>query len=599
MILNHYLQLLSHYRRLLLILVASTTGAAALFSVLFLFIAPVYTGTASVVMLPTEAELSFTRGWLGFSQYNPANVISQTQMERMLSRPVAEKILSKLVSEIAATPPPTGLKAWVGSAFSKFRGFLRRTYITLNSGKFVPLSPYEDALQDVMKGLEVEMIEGSYVLQIEVTLPNPAAAAAAANALAEGYDEMIAEQSIQAAARLSGFLKQEIASRRAQIDSLSHLEIALRGELRVMSLNDEQQYLLNAIENERQALAEAQIELGELGARMSGFRAMQGDVQQGRLLAQFEEEATMEGITRRELEQRIAMREQNIRALRLEEEALALRKGPLENLTDQRMALEADLTDLRERMLSVHLSTSSQLSQVRVISPAQVPLYPSFPKVVINTAIGLVAGLLLSFFMLVVFDTLSGTVKTSVDLRRLAGTHALVRLSRNMIDQATGKAGERKVLGFGSSADVARDLANRLVGTGDGGNPRIQVAGFREEAAASAAMTIAAALVKQGRKVICRLPESTPLPRSVQGNDEARGLIFVHGDEKMELPDAISLECLGDRSPWSEISPASGESSTLVCAVTAGELSEEDLQEFNDSAERASRSDLYFVLLAR
>ncbi len=596
MILKHYLELLSHYRRLIIIIVAATTGAAAVFSAIILFTAPLYTATSSIVMLPTEAELTFTRGWLGFSQYNPANVLSQTQMEYLLSRPVAERTLGRVAEQLAATERPTGFKAFVASAISKTRRFIRKTYTILNSGKFVPLDPYEDALQELMEGIGIEMIEGSYVLQIEVTLPHPKAAAAAANALAEAYEEMIAEQSVQAASRLGGFFDREVAAREAELDSLVMREYQLRKELDVVSLEDQKEYLLNALESERQAQAQAQVELGQLDARMQALRADQGEVQQRRILAKLDEEMTLEGVTRTELEQRISMRRKNIADLRGEQEELAQKEEPLDALAERKKSVEADLASLRERRLNVELSTSSQLSQVRMISPAQVPLYPSFPKVVFNTAIGFAAGILLSLFGLVLVDTTSGTVKTFADLRRLVGARAVTRLTHSMVDQALGRGAKGKK---DRLAEASRDLAAHLAGGNGAGPSRIDVVGFDERDTAEAAATVAVVLAGRGKSVVCRLPESVALPESIRRGDEGRLVRFVNRDEGIAVDGALSIECLSDSSPWRRLEARERGASAVLCVVTSGLLPEEDLQALHETAMKSGVSNIFYVLLAR
>lgn len=595
MMIKHYLELLSHYRRLLIIIVATTTLVAAVFSVVLLHTTPLYTATASVVMLPTEAELTFTRGWLGFSQYNPANVLSQTQMEYLLSRPVAEKTLKKIAEGIAAAPKKTGFSARIRSAMRGARALFWRTFLTLNSGKFVPLDPYEEALQTLRSGIDIKMIEGSYVLQIEVTLPNPELAADASNALAEAYDEMMAEQSIHVASKLASFFDKEIAVREALIDSLSRKEYELRQTLDVVSLEDQKQYLRNALDAERQALTAAQVSLAELDARMMALRDEQGDIQQRRILARLDEEMTMEGVTRTEMQERVSVRRRNIASLRAEQEDLARKEKPLTDVTTRKESVERDLENLRDRMLNVGMASSSQLSQVRVINPATVPLYPSFPKVVYNTAIGFVAGLLLGFFALVLIDTTSGTVKTFADLRRLVGARALARLNSPVIAQATGKdARGRKNLLMG----VARNLSGHLLAADVDAPSRIEVTGFAEEDTAAAAATLAAAMVERGKRVVCRLPKSVPLPESIMGSGDKYRLLFTNEAEGND-PGAVLIECATGASPWNRFSASRPAGGALVCVVRAGELLEEDLQALDNLIGQGAGVSVSYLLVAR
>jgi uncharacterized protein involved in exopolysaccharide biosynthesis len=595
MMIKHYLELLGHYRKLLIIIVATTTLVAAVFSAVLLFTSPLYTATASVVMLPTEAELTFTRGWLGYSQYNPANVLSQTQMEYLMSRPVAEKAFRKITSDIAERPEETGAGAWLGSLMSGARTLVWKVYLTLNSGKFVPLEPREKALRTLIKGIDIEMIEGSYVLQINVTLPNPEAAAAAANALAEAYDEMMAEQSLETASKLTGFFDREVEKREAALDSLSLRENELRQQLDVVSLEDQKQYLLNALEGERQALSAAQVELAELDARMAALRDEKSDVQQRRILARLDEETAMEDVTRTELQQRVSMRQRNIASLRHEQEDLARKEKPLTDVTTKKESVERDVENLRERMLNVGMATSSQLAQVRMINPATVPLYPSFPKVVFNTVVGFMAGILLSFFVLVVIDTTSGTVKTFADLRRLVGARALARISPSTVAQATGKdpRGRKNLL-----TDVARNLTGHLIGA-DGDRPsRIEVTGFDDSDAAAAAATVAAAMVERGERVVCRLPESVPLPVSIGAGGDQFKLLYTNKQGEGEGAGAVLIECLSGVSPWRSLS-SSRPAGTTMCVISAGELAEEDLQALDESARESGGRAPFYVLIAK
>jgi uncharacterized protein involved in exopolysaccharide biosynthesis len=590
MMIKHYYELVCHYRKFLIIIVATTTIVAAAFSLLLLHTSPVYTATASVVMLPTEAELTFTRGWLGYSQYNPANVLSQTQIEYLLSRPVAEKTFGKIVTQIATGSDSTGGRSPVSSATGGLRGLIWKVYLTLNSGKFVPLEPYEQALQTLRKGIKIDMIEGSYVLQIKVTLPHAAAAAAAANALAEAYDEMMAEQSLEASSKLESFFGGEIASREAEIDSLTRMEFELRQELDVHSLEGQKQYLLTALEGERQALTEAQVRLAELDARMAALRDDQGDVQQRRIRARLDEEMSMEGLTRTELQERITIRQNNIETLRAEQEDLAQKEEPLINVTTRKESLERDLENLRDRRLNVGMATSSQLAQVRMINPATVPLYPSFPKVVYNTVVGFVAGVLLGFFLLIFIDTTSGTVKTFADLRRLVGARALARLGARAVTQAGGRVpGAKK----GSLTDLARSLTGHLA-VGGGGRPaKIEVTGFEDADAVSGAVAVSAALAERGERVVCRLPKSADLPASA-----AEGLLFTNRTDAVDMAGATLVECLSGVSPWRRIASTEG-SEALVCVIAAGTLAEEDLEALDKSAAASGGQAPYYLLISR
>jgi len=133
--LQHYLQLLRHYRFLALTVIVVVTALAAVSSALLLALSPVYTATATVAVIPTQAEYSFgsevSRGPSG-----TARVLTATYIEYLKSRPVVARALEKLRPQIGEDGSPS-------SAFARFvtdgSSFVRRMYRIVDSGRFVPI----------------------------------------------------------------------------------------------------------------------------------------------------------------------------------------------------------------------------------------------------------------------------------------------------------------------------------------------------------------------------------------------------------------------------------------------------------------------------
>lgn len=389
MVFSHYLQLFSHYRWIAFWIVFSTTGLAAGALTLLLYVFPMYTGSTTIVMKPTQEELAFTKGWLSGSTYNPANINVSTHIEYLMSRPVAELALDKLLATLEKQPPKTGWKAEWGQRINKAYIGVMRLYRTLNSGKFVKVSEREDALGMLMEGIEVEMIEGSYVLLIEVTLPSAKAAAMAANALADAYVERLEYDANQASLKLEKFLQSEISKRQA-------------GATNLATVNNE-------------------------------------------------------------------------------------------------------INQLHNRILEVRLGRSSVLSQLRKVNPATVPHYPSFPKVVIYTAIALAASILLSIFVIVLLDTTTGTIKTTADLRRIVGGRGIGTLPYSLLKALCRKTWHlspwksHRLRNFGQELET-----NLAILGGFYESDAIYVTGFGESPKISAAaLTIGRALAARGVKVQC------------------------------------------------------------------------------------------------
>ena len=598
MILEHYYQLIRHYRKMLITIIVSITVGVWMVSQALLMLFPLYTGTASVVMLPTEAELSFTRGWLGESQYNPANVLTQTHAEYLVSRPVAEKALAKMSERVEKRPKPTGWKVMARKTVGSFKGFLRRTYLILNSGKFVPVGPYEEALGMLMEGIDLEVIEGSYILQVSVTLPRAESAAAAANALAEAYVERISEEAGSKAVQLGAFFGTEIQARETALDDLADQEYVVREELGLLSLDEDRLYLMNGREVERQKLIETKIQRAELEAGLRVIKRQRTQVQRAAIYGQLENRVT-EGERRlQELSVREEIQQETLDQMSAQLNALAEREKPLLVMARNQEQMERELTTLRERMVTVNLSKSAQLAQVRNINPARVPVYPSFPKVLWNTAVGGTAGVLMALFALVVIDTTSGTVKTVPDLRRLTGERSLGHVGQGLVDVVAGRKplsprADNQLQALGS------DLERQMASLGAFDTPSIQVTGFGNRAAVSdAAVTLAAALAEHGATVDCRLPRTSPPPPTLEHIGQGR-LHVSHNGAPPESPNGVHIHCVGPLSSAFRWTRAKARSTALVCIVPAGELLEETIEEFKTKALDSGLSAVSFVLLDR
>ncbi|MEZ5798374.1 MAG: hypothetical protein R3D63_13345 [Paracoccaceae bacterium] len=302
--LQHYLELLAYYRRMVRRIFIGVVGGVALFSAFFLFISPLYTATAKVSLLPTDSELAFTQNFVRGASVNPANLMSQTHIENLLSLEVARETVDRMIAELGSpqSSGATGIRARVASGFRALRNMIRRTYNILNSGKHVPLDEYTDTVLTLQDSIAAEMIEGTYILEISVTWDSPVVATAAANDLAQVYVERARKQAEEAALQLEQDL------------------------------------------------------MAELGRS------------------------------------------------------------------------QGSTVDIERQIEALRLARATGFNVLRVVDPAVVPIYPSFPKVVINTLLALAAAIALSIFALVTADTFSGTVKTRADLMRIMGGNSLPSL---------------------------------------------------------------------------------------------------------------------------------------------------------------------------
>lgn len=602
MIFDHYLQLLFHFRRLAIWIFVSVVTATAGLSTAILYVIPFYTATATVAILPTDAEVTYAKNLGNDTQAGATALMPALHIEYLLSRPVAERVLEKMRAQLDPQEPVEGWQLVVKQTAGETVKFVWKVYSILNSGKFVEPTPYEQALSRLMRSIDLEVVENSFILQIEVTLPqNAQATAVAANALAEAYVERVIEQTAAAAQSLIASIDKEIYIRNQQLIDLQERELRLREEAGILSLEQERQALLNARDLEQQRLLDIKIEREELEARLQSYETDRSGMQRRGTLAMVEEEIALSDSKLSALARREALRQQSVDKINGELAALSKRENPITEIQREIQRVRTEVDGLEQRKTELDLSQSKALSLVRVVNPAVEPVYASFPKVVINTAIAIVASIFVVIFVLIAVDTLPGSVKTSVDLRRLVGHRALGRIPHDIADHLASASEEKMAQLRPRLADVGKKLEPRLGGLGFFDRSTILVTGFgsAREVGASA-LALSAAIEALGCDIRWRPakggdPEDAEaavrLGIPLAGNDAGAGA--VDGSQSAET---LTIEYIGPiskRFSWREITERAA---PLVCIFGDGTLTEEEITEFCDEAEKRGVPELAFLM---
>jgi uncharacterized protein involved in exopolysaccharide biosynthesis len=607
MIFKHVIELLRYYRLLAVAVVLCATLAAAGTSMLRLKLSPKYTATAKVAVLPTEAEYTFGRE-SGSGPRATARGLTSTYMEYLKSRPVVEAALAKVEAAAGPSAEPVEVSAPV-ALVKRGIGFARRIYRTLDSGKYVPSTEHGRKTKKLMDAIELHKVVDSYILSIQVSLDDPAASAAAANALAEAYVDRVSEQLAISAGEIGGFLQQQIAERETELTSLLAEEEQLKRGLGVSSIDEERQHLLGQLETARQKLLDAQDEESSAGAALGALQRV--DIaQSGRSLRELSQERSEAEGRSQAARRSMQLRQGNVDEIERQLAALRGKEEPLLEVYRQMDQTKSELAELQKRMLSTNLTRSSAMAQVRVVDPAVPPVYASSPRVVRNTAAGFAAGIVLALFCVFLIDTVSGTVKTSADLARVVGARNLSALSSSMVRKATDPSGpltngKRRFL-----EDVGSELERGLTVLRAFEASSIQVTGFLPPVRLSeTALAIGTALASTDRRVACTVPDyrisgETTRMLGAGGQEEADADDF--DPDEAERPPVwatngrrrpIRLQCLQPVSADLHLAEAARRSEVLLCVVPAGQVQEQDLEEFHQRASAVGLSALCFVLL--
>ena len=210
--LDHYLELLFHYRRAIGRMLIILPMIVLALTVITRVTSPVYTASATVSMAPSKVELSYTDAWAKQNPGRPTDISVQTFIEYLHSTPVLEIATEKMRKsshDKELTTKPSTMAEWLDEASQTLFFYIRRLYYTLDFGKFVLPTPDERMLDALRNSLEVEPITGTFVLRIDVSSDDPVFAALAADTIAESYVEHASAIASSRAAQLRQALEKQ------------------------------------------------------------------------------------------------------------------------------------------------------------------------------------------------------------------------------------------------------------------------------------------------------------------------------------------------------------------------------------------------------
>ncbi|MEM8914973.1 MAG: polysaccharide deacetylase family protein [Pseudomonadota bacterium] len=245
MALANLLELLVYYRRYVIAIILAIPLLAFVFGTIQLHTSPVYVSTSKVNILPSDSELVFSNRAVRSSPLVPENVLSQTHIEYLTSTPIAQSTVDRLLAQQGLSPDNLGEGlAKAPSPVAIVKRTLRRTYNLLNSGRTAIVDAYSGAVSDIQESIQVQAIEGTYILEISVGWDDPETATTIANTLSEVYLEELQRQATAASGELEAVLRAEISRGlksptelqvlQEQIVNLRLAQSTARGSLRVI-----------------------------------------------------------------------------------------------------------------------------------------------------------------------------------------------------------------------------------------------------------------------------------------------------------------------------------------------------------------------------
>ena len=505
-------------------IIVSTTLLITIITVLVVFqITPLYTATANVMLETRQNKTVDIESVMSGVSADMSVVLSEVEVIKSTS------LIRRVVNKMGLTRDPEfnpDLKSppWYADLLNLETYFSRDFLIGVGLRKIEAEISEDEAreklesivVENFRKRMSVEPVRRSLVISISFTSENPNKAALIVNTLSDNYIVDQLEVKFEATKRATTWLNDRIKSLRDRLQSSEQALEAYRTEIsnefgQGSKLTNQQISELNTqiiLAQAKQAEAKARLGQVERMLKTQGDLLSSAEVLNSPLINTLREQEAQ--ILRKvsELESRYGARHPNMikaraeladlrssierevkkiaQSLRNEVEVESSRASTLENSLDKLenkssgqgraeirlRELERDATANRllyENFLSRFKETSEQgdlqQADARIISKADVPLYPSYPKKKLTVLLAAMGSMFLGVVLVFAIERLDNSFRTPEQIEQLTGLPAI-----GMIPLVEGDFGNRKLVAeyllknkSSSIAESVRSLKTSLV----------------------------------------------------------------------------------------------------------------------------------------
>jgi uncharacterized protein involved in exopolysaccharide biosynthesis/Mrp family chromosome partitioning ATPase len=445
--------------------------SCALAVVILSFITPQYVGSATLLIKDkTPPVLSFQQAADSRDGGTTTDYL-QTQQALLQSRDLAERAVRKLgLTTHPLTDPRQQPKRWFAP---------RQWLADLNAGQWLPwldlLPPpkpapteedvFNDVTQNLMLHTSVKFVGKSQLLEIDVELPDPALAAAAANALAQGFIDSQQDTSLKSSQNNTSWMNTRLIELRDNLRVAENKLQAYREEQGLVDVDgvatisaNELQMTGNRMIDARRDRAEAESQFRQAQSLSNGdisrlssvpavlsnplIQQFQADLAKAQakveelsgrygpkhpaLISARSEQRTAANSLRLQVQQVVAGIERQYQLSVASEDALRKsfnsNKAQIQDISrkefqlrefqrevDSNRALyETFVTRLKETAATSDMDSA----KARIVDPAIMPLEASKPRKSLIVAIVALVAAVIGIALAFLFDTLSNTFKT-------------------------------------------------------------------------------------------------------------------------------------------------------------------------------------------
>jgi uncharacterized protein involved in exopolysaccharide biosynthesis len=373
------------YRKMILWLCLS----AVLNAVLLAYLVPEkYKATALVLVRPQEN--------IGLAPHDPASkevlnlpasgsmpveTPSKTYIEVIKSRAVAEKVVRMLALDTPKKGPAQGYygQLWE-DAKDEAKRIVTASLEILQYGRTFDADPFETAVRRLMKNISLAALKNTYVFEISYLAPDPEEAAAVANTAATMFVEYSSLANEREAKTGREFAEQQLVKVERELADARQARLEYQKAHQSVAFKEERTEQIKLVSDLEASLEKIEVELSGLLSRFTprNPRVLRLQTERKRLLA---------GIAERK--ERLG--------------SLPDRESRLASLDLEVRTSEATYEVLKREYDEARIRESKKMSEIRIVSPAVVPVFPSRPIKIqyagVALVLALVTGIGLAFLL--------------------------------------------------------------------------------------------------------------------------------------------------------------------------------------------------------
>jgi len=405
------LRIFWYKRKTIVLICSSVVVLTVFFSVLMLTARPKYTAETTVTMMPSKSEIELTNSRDDFLGMQPSLVLTQTHTEFLLSR----KITAEVVEELLAALDTTNLqdlikdKSFIGKYISgpAIRS-LRIIYSLLNYGKYVERSERDNLIAKMQNSISIRNVAGSYILNIGVTWDHPVVAQKAANLIAQKYIDLSRKENQRSLSMTKSYISAKIDEYKEKLNKVERNIKDFKEKSKLYSLPrdiDMQFEELNYYINRRTELVMSMV---TLQSKIAALKNIQSTRDSTALIADYRgTQAALKNVNG------------IINNLKEKMSKVPNFEYEIADLLQLKIDYQQTIAGLQKDLIESTIQESGILSAIHIIDEAQVPLYPSSPKVLFNLIGSFIASLVFTLLYIVLTETISRKVYAPQDVSRV------------------------------------------------------------------------------------------------------------------------------------------------------------------------------------